>query len=141
MLTSLANTRAGQSGCRAPPAPIRTPEWSSRLSGQRRILFTQPLGTTGYERRLLPPLRKLYYTLYIFPPHLSAFGHRAIFDLGGSRHGWGLFVEQTDILQGPHAQHSQTAGKLTTWATISKKILEPHSANGTVWSLVYLSTF
>ncbi len=34
--------RAGQSERHAPPAPIRTPEWSSRLSVQRLILFTQP---------------------------------------------------------------------------------------------------
>ncbi len=27
VLTSLANTRAGQSERRLPPAPIRTPEW------------------------------------------------------------------------------------------------------------------
>ncbi len=40
VLTSLANTRAGQSEGRIPPAPFRTPEWSSHLSGQRRILYT-----------------------------------------------------------------------------------------------------
>ncbi len=33
-------TGAGQSKGHVPPAPIRMPEWSSRLSGQRRILFT-----------------------------------------------------------------------------------------------------
>ncbi len=42
VLTSLANTRAVQSERRIPPAPIRAPECSSRLSGQRRILGTQP---------------------------------------------------------------------------------------------------
>ncbi len=35
VLTSLANTRAGQSERRVPPVPIRTPEWPSRLSGQK----------------------------------------------------------------------------------------------------------
>ncbi len=35
VLASLANTRAGQSERRVPPAPIRTPELSSRLSGQK----------------------------------------------------------------------------------------------------------
>ncbi len=35
VLTSLADTRAGQSERCLPPAPIRTPEWPSRLSDQR----------------------------------------------------------------------------------------------------------
>ncbi len=52
VLTSLPNTRPGQSERRVPPAPIRTPEWSSRLSGQRRILFTQPRVTPEHERHL-----------------------------------------------------------------------------------------
>ncbi len=39
-LTSPAYTRACQSERRVPPVPIRTPEWSLRLSGQRRILCT-----------------------------------------------------------------------------------------------------
>ncbi len=52
VITSLANTRAGQSERRIPPVPITTPEWSSRLSGQRRILFTQPRGTPELGRHL-----------------------------------------------------------------------------------------
>ncbi len=78
VLTSLANTHAGQSERCLPPAPIRTPELSSRLSGQRWILFTQPRGTPEQERQLVISFRRLYFPWYIFPPHLSAFGHRAI---------------------------------------------------------------
>ncbi len=48
-LMSLANTRAGQSERRSPPAPIPTPELSSRLSSHRRILFTQPRGTPEHQ--------------------------------------------------------------------------------------------
>ncbi len=74
----IISRHAGQSERRGPPAPIRTPEWSSRLSGQRRILFTQVRGTPKHERHLLISLRRLYYPLLIFSHHLSAFGHRAI---------------------------------------------------------------
>ncbi len=123
--------------------PIRTPR--STCANQDAWVVITPkrprANSTGHERQHVTPFRKQYNTIYILPPHLSALGHRAIFDLGGSRHGWGLFVEQTNIFQGPHRQHSQTAGKLTTWATKCKEILEPHSGNGTVWGLVYLSTF
>ncbi len=72
-LTSLAYTRADLLERRVPPAPIRMPEQSSRLSGQRRILFT-----TDHERLLVTSLRRLYFSEYICPPHLSVFGHRAI---------------------------------------------------------------
>ncbi len=41
--------------------PIRTDEWSSRLSGQRRILITQPRGTTEHECRLVISFRRLYF--------------------------------------------------------------------------------
>ncbi len=77
VLTSLANTRAGQSKRCVPPTPIRTPEWSSRLSGQRRILFTQPRGTTEHERQLVISFRGLYFPKCICPPRLSIVGHRA----------------------------------------------------------------
>ncbi len=50
VLSSLTDRRAGQSERRVPPAPIRTPEWPSRLSGQMRILYTQPRGTSEHER-------------------------------------------------------------------------------------------
>ncbi len=63
-----------QHACR----PIRTPDWPSRLSGQRRILGTQPRGTSEHEHRLLISFRRLYFPYYVFPPHLSAFDHRAI---------------------------------------------------------------
>ncbi len=65
--------------------PIRTPEWSSRLSDQKRILFTQPRCTPEHERQLVTPFKRLYCPYYIFLPHLSVFGHRAILiwgDLG-----------------------------------------------------------
>ncbi len=58
--------------------PIRTPDWSSCLGGQRRILVTQPRGTPEHERHLLISFRRLYCPLYIFPPHLFVFGYRAI---------------------------------------------------------------
>ncbi len=85
--------RAGQSERRVPPAPIRTPDWSSRLSGQRRILFTQSRGTPEHERHLVMPSRRLYFPQYIFPPlTIVPFWFR------GSRHGWGLYVEYTWLL-------------------------------------------
>ncbi len=62
VLTSLANTCAGQSERRSPPAPIRTPEWSSRLSDQRRILFTQPRGTPEQERQLVISCLRMYFS-------------------------------------------------------------------------------
>ncbi len=46
--------------------------------GQRRILFTQSRGTLEHERQPIICFRRLYFPLYIFPPHLSVFGHRAI---------------------------------------------------------------
>ncbi len=58
-LTSLANTRAGQSERRVLPAPIRKREWSSRLSDQRR-------DTTELERQLVTSFRRLLSLLYIF---------------------------------------------------------------------------
>ncbi len=73
VLTSLANMRADQSQRRVPPAP----EWPSHLSGQRRILFTQPRSTLEDERYLWISFLRLYFPVCIFPPHLSAF-HRAI---------------------------------------------------------------
>ncbi len=62
VLTSLANTRAGQSERRVLPAPIRTHEWSSRQSDQRRILVTQPRGTPEHERQLVTPFRSLCFS-------------------------------------------------------------------------------
>ncbi len=78
ILTSLANTCTDQSERRSPPEPIRTPEWSSCLSSRRRILFTQPLGTPEHERHCWISFLRLFFLLYFFPPHLSAFGHCAI---------------------------------------------------------------
>ncbi len=78
VLTSLACTHPGQSEHRTPPAPIRTPEWSAHLVGQRRIRFTPPRGTSDHERHLVILFRRLYFPKHIFPPYLSVFGHRAI---------------------------------------------------------------
>ncbi len=92
----------GQSERLVPPAPIRAPEWSSRLSGQRQILFTQPCGMPEHKRHHGKSFRRLYFPWYVIPPDLSAFGHRAILIgaiAGGLRHSWGLYVEQTDSLQ------------------------------------------
>ncbi len=88
-LSCLANTRTGQSGRRVPPVPIRTPEWSSRLSGQRRILFTQPCVTPEHERHLVISFRRLYFPWFIFSPHLTVFGKRAILIGGGGGLGHG----------------------------------------------------
>ncbi len=74
----LRNTCTGQSERRSPPAPIRTPEWSSCLSGQMRILFTQPRATPEHECHLVISFIRLNFSEYIFPPHLSTFGRRAI---------------------------------------------------------------
>ncbi len=72
VLTSLAYTRSGQSERRVPSAPIRMPERSSRLSGQRRIPVTQPRVTPEHERQLVTSFRSAC--------------HRAIL-IWGSRHG------------------------------------------------------
>ncbi len=61
--TPIAYTRPGQSECRIPPAPIRTPERSSRLGGQMRIL-----GTHSRASRLNPNAR-LYFPYFSSPPH------------------------------------------------------------------------
>ncbi len=61
VLTSLAYTRAGQSERRIPPAPISTPTWSSRLSGQWRILLKQTRGTPENEHHLVISLRRLHF--------------------------------------------------------------------------------
>ncbi len=60
-LTSLSYTRAGKSERRVPPAPIRTPERSSRLSDQRRILSTQPRVMPEHERQHITPFRSLCF--------------------------------------------------------------------------------
>ncbi len=78
VLTSQAFKRACQSQRRVSTAPIRSPEQSSRLNGQRRILGTQPRATPEHERHFVRSLRRLYFPQYIFPPRLSVFGHRAI---------------------------------------------------------------
>ncbi len=91
-LTSTAYTRSGQSERCIPPAPIRTPEWSSRL---RRIIFIQPRGTPEYERLSQHGLEGC-----IFPntfPRL-AYPSMAIvpFVFRGLRHGLGV-VHRTDF--------------------------------------------
>ncbi len=50
-----------QWGRRSPLSPIRTSEWSSRLSGQRQIRFTQPRATPEHERHLVVMLIRLYF--------------------------------------------------------------------------------
>ncbi len=49
VLTTLAYTCSGQSKRRVPLEPMRTPEWSSRLS----IPYTQPRGTPEHERHVI----------------------------------------------------------------------------------------
>ncbi len=61
-------TRAlGQSGRRIPPAPIRTPERSSRQGGQMRILFTQPRGTHLTRTLSRNIVQKAVFFLIHFP--------------------------------------------------------------------------
>ncbi len=61
-IASRANANSsGQSERLVPPAPIRTPELSSRLNGQRRILFRQPRATTKPERYIVTSFRRLYF--------------------------------------------------------------------------------
>ncbi len=86
-----------------PPAPIRMPEWPSRLSGQRRILFTQPRGTPEHKHRLLTPFSRLYFTYYIFPPHLSGFGHRATLIWGDWDMAGGYPLKKKPIPYKPNA--------------------------------------
>ncbi len=66
VLTSLANTRADQCERGLPPAPIRTPEWSSGLSDQRRILFTPPRVTPEHKRHLVIYFERLYFSRFIY---------------------------------------------------------------------------
>ncbi len=77
-----------------PPAPIRTPEWPSRPSSQRRILIvTQPRVTPEHEHQLVTIFRNTFTHLVTTSLALVPFC------FGGSRHGWRLFVEQTNPLQ------------------------------------------
>ncbi len=89
----------GQSERHSPPAPIRTPEWSSRLSGKRQILYTQPRGTPEHERHLAISFRRLYFPYYIFPPHLSVFDHRAILIWGDRDMAGGCSLNKPNTLQ------------------------------------------
>ncbi len=113
VLTSLANTRAGQSECRYPPAPIRTPEWTSRLSGQRRILFTQPCGTPK-PRNIV---QKAVFSLMHFPASFICLWPSCHFDLGGLRHGCGLLVDET-------GSHKCNAGHKESSLTGLRAVLE-----------------
>ncbi len=86
--------RSGQSECRVPPAPIRTPERSSCLGGQMRILFTQLRVTPEHERHLVTSLRRLY-----FPASLICLWPLHHFDLVDRDKVVGLFVDQAGSLQ------------------------------------------
>ncbi len=58
---------AGQSERRAPPAPIRTTDWSSRRSGQTRTQVTQSRVTPEHERHNVISLRRLHFSQYVSP--------------------------------------------------------------------------
>ncbi len=90
-----------------PLEPIRTPEWASRLSGQRRIRFTHPRSTPEQERHLVISFRRPYFPQYIFSPHLSVLGHWAILIWGESSLSWGLYVKQTDTFRSPYFETEQ----------------------------------
>ncbi len=55
VLTSLAKTRAGQSERRVPPAPLRTPDWSSRLGESYSHSHVAQLNTNATS------FKKLYF--------------------------------------------------------------------------------
>ncbi len=91
--TSLAKTRADESELRVPCAPIRTPEWSSRLSGHRRILFTQPHGMPEHERHIEGCILPYTFSHLIYPSLATV----PFLFWGESRHGWGLFEEYISL--------------------------------------------
>ncbi len=72
--------------------PMRTPEHLSRLCGLMRI-HTQPHVPNEHARH-----HKTVFSEYSFPSHLSVFGQRTLFGLGGSRHGWELLLDQIHFL-------------------------------------------
>ncbi len=97
--SSLTNTCASQSQRRLPPAPIRMPEWSSRLSGQKANSIHT---ATWHDWTQTPPLnivQKAVFSLMHFPASFICLWPSCHSDFGGSRHGWGLFLEQTEFLQ------------------------------------------
>ncbi len=69
MRTSTADTRSGQSERYVPPVPIKTRERPSRLSGQTRIIFTQPCVTTQFKRISRNIVQKAVLFLLHFPSH------------------------------------------------------------------------
>ncbi len=82
--------RAGQSEHRVPLAPIRTPDWPSRLSGLSRILFTQPRGTPEQERHLVISFIMLYFTAFIRLWPLTRDAHSGVLiGAGGERRSIG----------------------------------------------------
>ncbi len=64
----MAYKRACQLEQRIASAPIRMPERSLCLSGQRRIQVKQPRVTPEHKRHLGISFRRLYFPLSIFPP-------------------------------------------------------------------------
>ncbi len=92
VLTLLAYTRSGLSERRVPPAPIRAPEWSSRLSGQRLILFTQ--SPVMPELRLEVCILPNTFSRLIYP-----FLATVPFRFGGIETRLGVFLEQSDTLK------------------------------------------
>ncbi len=93
VLTSLAYTER----C-VQPAPIRTPERSSCLSDQRRILDVK----TWHAWTRTPPRNivwKAVFFLIHFPVSLIRLWPSCHSDFRGSRHGWGLFVGKTESLK------------------------------------------
>ncbi len=66
----LAIDRLSHAAYRSLPTPIRIPEHSSRRSGQRRLLFTQPQVTPKHEQHRGTSLRNLYFPITV--SHRSA---------------------------------------------------------------------
>ncbi len=72
------------------PVPIKTPERPSRLSGQTRILFTQPCVTTQFKRISRTIVQKAVLFQLHFPVSLICILPSCHFGLERSRHGWGV---------------------------------------------------
>ncbi len=61
----LAVDRLSHAAYRSLPTPIRIPEHSSRRSGQRRLLFTQPHVTPKHDQHRGTSLRSLYFPITV----------------------------------------------------------------------------
>ncbi len=68
--------------------------------------YAQPRGTPEHERRLNIVLKAVFSLIHL-PASFIRLWPSCHFDLVGSRHGWGLFLEQTEFLQSPRKKTLQ----------------------------------